>query len=108
MLRRELVESGVDDGRIAVVPDEVDAVNAALDLAARGDLVVIFGDNIERCWKQVAGHQVEAGEASASEGEKPVQSFVQEDPEAFKLEPGSELVRDERGVRIARVDEESD
>jgi hypothetical protein len=33
---------------------------------------------------------------------------VKEDPEAFTLDPGTELIRDERGVRIARVHEESD
>ena len=33
--------------------------------------------------------------------------IVEADPEAFTLEPGSELIRDERGVRIARIEEES-
>lgn len=108
MLRQQLLESGIKKRRISVVPDEVEAVKASLDMAAKGDLVVIFGDNIERCWNQVAGHEVESGEAVASKADKPAQSFVQEDPEAFQLEPGSELIRDERGVRIARVDEESD
>lgn len=108
MLRQQLIDSGVRKRQISVVPGEVDAVQAALDLASRGDLVVIFGDNIERCWKQVVGHEVESGEADASALEKGPQSFVQEDPEAFKLEAGSELIRDERGVRLARADEESD
>ena len=77
-------------------------------MAREGDLVVIFGDNIERCWKQVAGHQVEEGEGGGEPAQKPVQSFVEADPEAFALESIADLVRDERGVRIARVDEESD
>ena len=47
-------------------------------------------------------------ESGVAEVEKHVQSFVEEDPEAFTLEPGAELIRDERGVRIARIDEESD
>ena len=38
---------------------------------------------------------------------KPATSFVEEDPEAFSLDAGARLVRDERGVRLAR-DEESD
>ena len=87
---------------------EVDALNAALGIAREGDLVMIFGDNIERCWSQVAGHQVEEGETAEEIPDNPVQSFVEEDPEAFTLEPGAELIRDERGVRIARIDEESD
>jgi cyanophycin synthetase len=77
-------------------------------MAREGDLVVIFGDNIKRCWKQVAGHKVGETDMESLPEEPPTQGFVQADPNAFRLEPGAELVRDERGVRIARVDEESD
>jgi len=108
MLRDQLLESGAAESCLQVIPNEVSAVNAALEMATDGDLVVIFGDNIERCWNQVAGHQVDGEEPTGAIDEKPVQSFVEEDPEAFTLEPGSELIKDERGVRIARVDEESD
>jgi cyanophycin synthetase len=108
MLREQLRESGVKKRRIDVVPGEVEAINAALGMAREGDLVMIFGDNIERCWSQIAGHRVEEGNPVDAVPEKSAQSFVEEDPEAFTLDPGSELIRDERGVRIARVDEESD
>ena len=108
MLREQLRESGVKKRRINVIPDEAEAVAYALDMAREGDLVMIFGDNIERCWSQVAGHQAEEDEAVDKVSDKPAQSFVEEDPEAFTLDPGSELIRDERGVRIARIDEESD
>ncbi len=108
MLREQLRESGVKKRRIDVVPGEVEAINAALGMAREGDLVMIFGDNIERCWSQVAGHRVEEVNPVDAVPEKSAQSFVEEDPEAFTLDPGSELIRDERGVRIARVDEESD
>ena len=108
MLRQQLQEAGVKPKNIEVIPSEVDAVDAALEMARDGDLVVIFGDNIDRCWNQVAGHQVDEGKDPTRAPEKPVQSFVEEDPEAFTLDPGSELIRDERGVRIARADEESD
>jgi cyanophycin synthetase len=108
MLREQLREAGVDKGQIEIIPDETTAVNAALEMANEGDLVMIFGDNIERCWNQVAGHQVGDEVSSDDVADKPIQSFVEEDPESFTLEPGSELIRDERGVRIARIDEESD
>ncbi len=54
------------------------------------------------------GTRLKPGEAGGQSREKPVQSFVEEDPEAFTLEPGAELIRDERGVRIAKVEEVSD
>jgi cyanophycin synthetase len=108
MLQARLRESGVDDSHIEVIPSEVQAVDAALAMAREGDLVVIFGDDIERCWQQVAGHQVDEGQAGEAGADKPVQSFVEINPEAFALDSIAELVRDERGVRIARIDEESD
>lgn len=108
MLRRQLLENGIGDKSIQVIPAETEAVRTSLEIAREGDLVVIFGDNITRCWSQVVGHQVEDIESGVAEVEKHVQSFVEEDPEAFTLEPGAELIRDERGVRIARIDEESD
>lgn len=108
MLRDQLLEEGAKDSQIEMIPDESQAVEAALTMARDGDLVVIFGDNIERCWKQVAGHQVEDVEQADDAVEAPVQSFVEEDPEAFTLDADSELIIDERGVRIARIDEESD
>ena len=108
MLRRQLLENGISDQSIQVIPAETEAVKISLEIAREGDLVVIFGDNIKRCWTQVVGHQVEDVESGVTEVETPVQSFVEEDPEAFTLEPGAELIRDERGVRIARIDEDSD
>jgi cyanophycin synthetase len=108
MLRDQLRESGVKKRRIDVISNEVDAVAAALGMAREGDLVMIFGDNIERCWSQISGYLPEEREVADEVADKPVQSFVEEDPEAFTLDPGSELIRDERGVRIAKIDEESD
>ena len=108
MLRDQLRESGVKKRRIEVISNEVEAVAAALGIAQEGDLVMIFGDNIERCWSQIAGYKVEDRVVADEVADTPVQSFVEEDPEAFTLDPGSELIRDERGVRIARIDEESD
>jgi cyanophycin synthetase len=108
MLRAQLIQDGARQENIEVISSEPIAVGAALDRAGEGDLVVIFGDNIERCWKQVAGYEVIDSGSGSTEPETLVQSFVEEDPEAFMLDPDSELIRDERGVRIARIDEESD
>jgi cyanophycin synthetase len=108
MLRTQLIQDGERQENIEVISSEPMAVSAALERAGEGDLVVIFGDNIERCWKQVAGYEVTDSAGGTAEPETLVQSFVEEDPEAFMLDPDSELIRDERGVRIARIDEESD
>jgi cyanophycin synthetase len=106
MIRARLLEAGVDAKAIEVIPEETEAVATALDGAREGDLVVIFGDNITRCWKQVVNHDSGAvGDEGDAEGRQ-AHSYIEEDPQAFKLEPGEELIRDERGVRIARQDVE--
>jgi cyanophycin synthetase len=108
MLQARLLEVGVGAQQVELIPGEAEAVNAALNMAREGDLVVIFGDNIKRCWKQVAGFKVGEGSVEAVVDMPPTQGFVKADPNAFQLEAGAELIRDERGVRIARIDEESD
>jgi cyanophycin synthetase len=55
MLRAALLEAGVADGAIEMVPDEREANAHALGLAAPGDLVLIFGDALTRTWKQIVG-----------------------------------------------------
>lgn len=99
MLRQALMQNGVDDAAITVIPDEVEAVNAGLGMAAPGDLLVIFGDDTTRCWKQIIyfnapGDQPKPKGASATR--QPVATF--ED----MFDTDQTLIRDERGVRLAR------
>ena len=54
LLRQGLIEAGFPAERIAPeVYDEEAAVQRALETAQPGDLVVIFGDNLERSWRQI-------------------------------------------------------
>ena len=103
MLHDRLIEQGVEASAVEMVPDEVKAVRHALELAAEGDLVVIFGDDITRTWKQII-HFESGTPSESSDSVAATASYVEEDPEAFTLEPGTRLVRDERGVRLAKVD----
>ena len=106
MLREGLMQNGVDDAAISVVPDEVEAVDRGLNLAAEGDLLVILGDDSARCWKQVIYMPTE-------EGDKPTPAPTAPAPAPAEFDDlvgaGEALVRDERGVRLARsMDEEGD
>jgi cyanophycin synthetase len=100
ILRDGLVEHGVAGDAIDVIPDEQDAVGAALGMAAPDDLLVIFGDTIARTWNQITGFasDTETPRADAAPS-TPVQ--LPEVPD-FAFDDGQPLVRDERGVRIAR------
>jgi len=107
MLRDQLLANGIEDSAIELIPDEVASVARVLDMAQEGDLVVIFADDVRRSWNQVIQHEGDNVASGNGEEVKPANSFVEEDPEAFSLDPGARLVRDERGVRLAR-EEESD
>jgi len=89
------------------VPEEADSVSAALDMAQEGDLVILFADDVRRSWNQVIQYEGSGESESVANESKPVNSFVEEDPEAFSLDVGARLIKDERGVRLAR-EEESD
>ncbi|MGB5488947.1 MAG: cyanophycin synthetase [Lysobacterales bacterium] len=105
MLRDQLLANGIDAGAIDIVPEEVLAVEGALDMAKEGDLIVLFVDNVRRCWNQVIHYEGHGTTVVSAKATNPVHSFVEADPEAFSLDAGVRLVRDERGVRVAREEE---
>ena len=107
MLAEQLLAGGIDASAVEIVPDEVLSVAKSLDMAREGDLVVLFADDVSRSWNQVIQYEADGETTGASKDTKPAHSFVEEDPEAFSLDAGVRLVRDERGVRLAR-EEESD
>ena len=106
MLRDQLIAGGVDSEAIAIEPLEQEAVQAALDLADVGDLLLIFGDKINRTWKQIINHspdlpeQVQKSEPDSAAPLPPV------DISASQLTGEEEIVTDERGVWIARETED--
>jgi cyanophycin synthetase len=100
LLRKALLASGVAESAIIVEPGEVEAFEKALDICQPGDLLLAFCDKISRSWKQIIyHHQQRGGGAVTTPGEEPVHS---EEEEAPQLQG---LVRDERGVRIAKGEE---
>ena len=105
MLRRVLIDAGVSEDQIDVIPDELACVQQALHMARPGDLVLIFGDDTTRCWKQITSFDVDEN-VVASEAEDDTTASVAVDVEEYVLDSSVNLIRDERGVRLAR--EESD
>jgi cyanophycin synthetase len=106
MLKAGLIAGGVSEEAIGVIPDEVDSIEAGLMMAATGDLLVIFGDDTSRSWKQIiyfnSGEKTKANEAAA-----PTMPTPPEFEELFDSDQA--LIRDERGVRLARdVSEDAD
>jgi cyanophycin synthetase len=112
MLRDALLAAGVASDRIQVIPDEQEAVDAALRSADRGDLLLVFADAIARTWSQVTTFRPDIGRAAAvPPAESPVMHVPADSDDggasdALAAAGDLTLIRDERGVRMPR--EESD
>ncbi|MEX0317533.1 MAG: cyanophycin synthetase [Ruegeria sp.] len=105
MLRAGLIAGGVADDAISIIPSEVDAIEAGLAMAAPGDLLVIFGDDTARCWKQII--YFNSGEKPEAVAPAPTTSAAGEVEDLFHSDQA--LIRDERGVRLARnISEDAD
>jgi cyanophycin synthetase len=104
MLRDTLIASGVSPDRIEVIPEEPAAVASALAMGQPDDLLLIFADQPVRTWKQVIQFRPDA-QAPAERISRPVFVEVPQVP-ALSLGESDALVRDERGVRLARETED--
>lgn len=106
MLQKQLIESGVKAEQLQVIASEVDAIESALEMAEEGDLLLIFGDDITRCWKQILNFN-EENQKSSNNKNKDVSAssnVILDDDEKEFLNSLS-LIKDEKGVRLAREEE---
>jgi cyanophycin synthetase len=101
--------AGVDASAISIIPDEQEAIDAALNMGQPGDLLLVFADALVRSWKQITKFRP-AGVAP------PAPSPVAEGESSLQVAPTFEtaaaaaplpalnlegLIRDERGIRFA-------
>jgi cyanophycin synthetase len=105
MMQAELMKSGVPESAITLLPSEEEAIERGLSEAEAGDLLVVFADELARSWKQIIYFKKAEREAKVAVTERIIRPAV-----GFEeLLAGSEaLIRDERGVRLARGGEISD
>jgi len=106
LLRATLRAHGIEDACIEVIPSEVEAVDKALRTARPGDLVVVFADEITRCWKQIIHFDPGIAQPVTRATGKARTPRDPYDVETFVLSDSLQLVRDERGVRLAREGED--
>ncbi len=106
ILEQTLLENGVSSDQILVIPDEVEALQRALTEADAGDLLLVFGDAISRCWEQITSFQP-SGTIPQNEGAPaPAPLPTPRMPNVSSELQGQTLIRDERGVRLAREEED--
>lgn len=107
---RALRAAGIADSAIVIIPDEQEAIDAALRMGESGDLLLIFADALVRSWKQITKFKP-LGTAAVKVvapplSRRPPLSDVKIDAriEAAAANPEFNLdglIRDERGVRLA-------
>ena len=106
ILSRRLKEQGVPESQISIIPDEQEAIDAALRMSRAGDLLLVFADALIRSWKQIIKFRPEG----APPKPVPLATAANEaagDPvalahEARLRELMEGAVRDERGIVFAR------
>jgi cyanophycin synthetase len=104
LMRRYLLELGIDDANITVIADEEPAVDFVLKMATEGDLVVITADDLQRTWKQIINLN-----SDKPKGKKTIPGtkvYVPEAEKRYVLDQDEELIIDERGVRLATSEPE--
>jgi cyanophycin synthetase len=109
LLRAALIENGVDESRIQVIPKEEEAVDAALRMAERDDLLLIFGDALDRSWRQITRFQPDVGGAPEEVPARPPLPAEVAEPDLgpdVDLDADESWIRDERGVRLPREAED--
>ncbi len=97
---RALKEKGVPESAISIIPDEQEAIDAALRMGQPGDLMLIFADALVRSWKQIIKFRPEgAVPERVAAVTAPASETIVED-NAFAMMEG--ISRDERGIFISR------
>ena len=107
MLKKALIESGVDEADIDLIVSEEVALRAPSKAANRRPLL-IFADNISRTWKQITKFGDNARvEPEPEEPQPPSLASLGDGYPEFEPPEGQKLIRDSRGVLLA-ADEEAD
>ena len=101
LLKQGLLDGGVPEGSIEIIEQEEKANQTALEMARGGDLLLILADQVTRSWKQIIYFQP-GDEVVSEQGERPAIDIPEEFIGSFSFSEDLELIRDERGVRIAR------
>ena len=108
IIARALLAAGVAEAAIEQIPDEQQAIDAALRMGRPGDLLLVFADALARSWKQITKFTPDgAGPRGGRQVELPsLEPTLSADEAAVAAMEG--VVREERGLVFARHDEGSD
>lgn len=101
---KALLAAGVAQEAISIIPDEQEAIEAALSMGQPGDLLLIFADALVRSWKQIIKFRV-PGMPETSTAAAPVTTIIPVSEAVFdelSFATMGEVIRDERGLYLSR------
>ena len=101
MLREALIDAGVVEDAIQVVPTEAESVDAALRMGRSDDLILIFGDALTRTWNQITHFRPHSDSPAPEAPHDEVAAMELPDLPSDDVQLGGKVMRDERGVFLA-------
>jgi cyanophycin synthetase len=101
---KALQAKGVSAEAISIIPDEQEAIDAALRMGQPGDLLLVFADALTRSWKQITKFRPEGAAAVSSPAAAAPVVAASSLPEQPAFSDFEGVVRDERGVHLQRED----
>jgi len=101
ILRRSLIEAGVPEDAIQMIPSEPESVDAALRMGQPDDLILIFADALTRTWNQITHFRADSGDPVPESPLEDVMASELPDLPSDEVQLGGKVMRDERGVFLA-------
>jgi cyanophycin synthetase len=101
LMAATLLAAGVPQTAISVIPDEQEAIDAALRMGRPGDLLLVFADALVRSWKQIIYFRPQGAPAQPAAPLPAAAPVVEAPAEAAAPLSLDGLIRDERGIRYA-------
>ena len=106
LTREYLLELGVEDDNIHVIPEEDKAVEFSLNMAEEGDLLVITAEDLPGTWKQIT--TFDSDDRPTKETLPGTKVFPPGKAREYELESDEEIIIDDRGARISSTASEGD
>jgi len=102
---RALLAAGVPADAISIIPDEQEAIDAALHMGQPGDLLLVFADALVRSWKQIIKFRAAGAPETRAAAVMPTAQPAPVSEPAFDESSFAAMggvVRDERGIHLSR------
>jgi cyanophycin synthetase len=102
IIAQALQDAGVSGEAISIIPDEQQAIDAALRMGLPGDLILVFADALARSWKQIIKFKPDGSSPRPAPGAAATQAMPQSSADEAAVAAMQGVVRDERGLRFER------